>query len=107
MLVGALGPLYFPITYTFTNKKAYQAVFSSKDGFRWEDFDSYRVFSDCVFLHLRPRNLRLRYLKGMTVYFSKNREEVLDILRQRIEGDVTEPSKSHQGAKKQGRREDK
>jgi len=102
MLTGALGPLYFPIHYTLTDKRVYQAIFSSKDSFRWEDFDSYRVFDDSVHLHLRPKNLRLRYLKGLTLYFSNNREEVLDVIRQRIEGDEGESSKSPQKSKNGG-----
>lgn len=98
---GALSPLYFPATYTFTNKKAYQSVLFSRDGYRWQDFDEYRVFDDSVFLHLRPTDLRMRYLKGLTVYFGPdNREEVLDIVRQRIHPDAGRVLGSAPGPKK-------
>jgi len=86
LLGGALGPLYMPTTFTFTDRKAYQRVFFSRDGYRWKDFDEVRVFGDGVYLHLRPTDLRMRYLKGLTVYFSRdNRQEVLDLVRQRLQ----------------------
>jgi hypothetical protein len=86
MMGGALGPLYFPVGFRFTNKKAYQKMFFSEDGHRWQDFDEYRVFDDGVYLHLRPSDLRLRYLKGMTIYFGRdNREEVLEHVRRIIQ----------------------
>jgi hypothetical protein len=86
LLGGALGPLYLPTTYTFTDKKAYQRIFFSRDGYRWQDFDECRTFGDGVYLHLRPTDLRMRYLKGLTVYFSStNRQAVLDLVRERIQ----------------------
>lgn len=96
MLVGALGSLYFPTRYTFSNQKVYQQVLSSKDSYPWRDFDSYRVDSDGVYLHLEPRDLRLRYLKGVMVYFSPtNRDEVLDVVRRHLSvsmrGDTSNP----------------
>jgi len=85
LLGGALGPVYFPTSYTLTNKKAYQQIFFSREGYRWQDFDGYRVFSDGVFLHLRPTDLRMRYLKGLMLFFGpSNRDEVLDIVRRHI-----------------------
>lgn len=85
MLVGALGSLYFPTRYTFTNKKVYQQVLSSKDAYPWRDFDRYHVDVDGVYLRLEPRDLRARYLKGLMVYFSPtNRDEVLDLVRRHI-----------------------
>lgn len=85
MMLGALGPLYFPVRFRLTNKKAYQRMFFSEDGHRWLDFENYHVFDDGVYLRLRPADLRLRYLKGMTVYFGQNnREEVLGHVRRLI-----------------------
>ncbi len=90
LLGGALGPLYFPTTFRLTDKKAYQRILFSVDGHRWQDFDEYHVFSDGVYLHLRPTDLRHRYLKGLTLYFGPdNRQEVLDIIRQRMTADST------------------
>jgi hypothetical protein len=82
MMGGALGPLYFPVRFRLTNKRVYQRIFFSEDGHRWRDFDEYRVFDDGVFLRLRPTDLRNRYLKGLTLYFSPaNRDEVLGLVR--------------------------
>ncbi len=85
LLGGALGPLYLPTVFIFTDRKAYQQVFFSKDGYRWQDFDEYRVFNDGVFLHLRPTDLRMRYLKGLMVFYgASNGPEVLDVVRGHI-----------------------
>lgn len=95
LLGGALGPLYVPTVFTLTNKKAYQQVFFSRDGYRWQEFDGYRVFEDGLFLHLRPSDLRMRYLKGLMVFFGPaNRQEVLDIVRQNITVEAAEASSS-------------
>ena len=85
LLGGALAPVYFPQGFVLTNKKACQVVFFSREGFRWQDFDEYRLFDDGVYLHLRPTDMRMRYLKGLMLYFGpSNREQVLDLIRQRI-----------------------
>ncbi len=85
LLGGALGPLYVPTAFTLTNKKAYQRIFFSREGYRWQDFDGYRVFEDGVFLHLRPSDLRMRYLRGLMLFFGPaNRQEVLDAVRQHV-----------------------
>jgi hypothetical protein len=106
MLVGALGQLFFPVTYTLTDRKVYQKVLFSRDVFRWEDFGGFSVFNDGVYLRFRPKDLRLRYLKGLTVYFSSpsNREEVLDVIRRHLgkEADETPPEKAS-GQEKEGR----
>lgn len=91
---GALGPLYLPTHFTLTDRKAYQQTFISRDGYRWKDFDEYRLFNDGVYLHLRPTDLRMRYLKGLTVFFGRdNREAVLDIVR----GHVSAPEAETRG----------
>ncbi|RJQ04060.1 MAG: hypothetical protein C4551_11055 [Bacillota bacterium] len=103
LLGGALGPLYFPTTYRLTNKKAYQRIFFSEEGHRWQDFDEYRVFHDGVFLHLRPTDLRQRYLKGMTLHFGRGkREEILDLVRGRIAGDEPEFTRNQAGSEPTG-----
>ncbi len=85
LLGGALGQLYLPTTYTLTTKKVYQQVFFSRDGYRWTDFDDFRIVEDGVYLHLRPTDMRARYLKGLTLFFGRaNREQVLDIVRQNV-----------------------
>jgi len=99
LLGGALGPLYFPTTFRLTNKKAYQRIFFSEESYRWQDFDEYRVLHDGVFLHLRPTDLRQRYLKGMTLYFGQdNREAILDVVRSRIAVDEPGVARNRAGS---------
>lgn len=95
LLGGALGPLYLPTSFTFTNKKAYYQVFFSREGYRWQDFDGYRLLDDGVYLHLRPVDLRMRYLKGMNLFFGPgNREQVLDVIRQHVATEAGAPSEA-------------
>ncbi len=105
MLVGALGQLFFPVTYTLTDRKVHQKVLFSRDVFRWEDFEGFSVFDEGVYLRFRPKDLRLRYLKGLTVYFSSpsNREEVLDVIRRRLGKEADETAKEASGQEKESR----
>ncbi len=101
LVTGALAPAFFPIEYRLTPKRVQQRILFSVDSYRWADFDHYFMVEDGVFLHLEPRDLRQKYLRGVTLYFARdNRDRVLDTVRQFVAEQAAHASDQERSPKK-------
>lgn len=94
ILGGSMGTYFLPTDYAFYAGGVETRFLGVTRRFKWDQFRSFYPDRNGVLLSPFPAPSRLENFRGLFVRFSRNREQVLDVVRNRV------PLPSKDGAKK-------
>ncbi len=84
LLLGSITTYILPITYTLTDRELRMRTLVANEAKPWRRFAGFSVYSDAVHVAFDQHSFRGRMLRGYTLYFEGNREEVMAIVRDRV-----------------------
>ena len=84
LLLGSISTYILPVTYTLTEQEVRMRSLVSSEAKPWKRFTTYYTYPDAVHLAFDNRTFRGRVLRGYTLYFSGNREQVTSLIREKI-----------------------
>ena len=86
ILVGSLAPFFFPTTYKLQNDCVIVRSLLRRFSRQWDVFRSYYPDKNGVLLSPFPTPSRLENFRGIYVRFSHNRSEVVNFIREKMDG---------------------
>ena len=86
ILVCSLAPFFFPTTYILQNDCVIIRSLFRRSSRPWDSLKSYYPDKNGVLLSPFPSPSRLENFRGIYVRFSHNRSEVVNFIRERMEG---------------------
>lgn len=84
LLLGSISTFILPITYTLTEKEVRMRSLLTNEVKPWRKFAGFNIYPDAVQVTFDSRTFRGRMLRGYTLYFEGNREEIMAIVREKI-----------------------
>jgi len=94
----SLAPFFFPTTYELTPEGPSRRILGLRTARRWSEFRSYGWGRDGVRLNTAPRRSRLGNLRGFSLPFAGNRDEVLAYVARHVPGAVRGPAPQAAGS---------
>ena len=85
IMLGSLSPFFLPTHYELDNKKVKVKFFFNTKEKEWSTFRSFYVDKSGVLLSPFERPSRLENFRGLYVRFNRNREEVVDFVKSKIQ----------------------
>jgi len=87
ILTCSLAPFFFPTTYTLQDDCITVKSRLRRFSRHWDSFKSYYPDRNGVLLSPFPHPSRLENFRGVYVRFGHNRSEVVDFVKEKIEGE--------------------
>ena len=84
LLLGSISTYVLPVTYTLTDRELRMRTLVANEAKAWRRFAGFHIYPDAVHVAFDQHSLRGRMLRGYTLYFQGNREEVVAIIRDRV-----------------------
>lgn len=85
IMLGSLSPFFLPTSYELDNRKIRVRFFFNTKEKEWSAFRSFYVDKNGVLLSPFERPSRLENFRGLYVKFHKNKEEVVDFVKSKIQ----------------------
>lgn len=82
---GSILPYFLPTRYVLTKDGVAVNSFFTKQKKRWKDYKSFYVDENGVFLSPFRKPTRLENFRGIYIHFHKNKDEVVEFIRNMME----------------------
>ncbi len=83
-VLGSLSLYYLPITYYLTDREVLMRTYVNSQIKLWGNFSHYVEYDDAVQLIFHQDNFRGQMLQGLLLYFSNNRDEIMEVVSSKL-----------------------